>query len=389
MWRESILDLFFYSLYLNTRPNPLPFHPFPQVPAKCEPPQLLRTVIREEDQCGIEITWKRPHDCGSMLTQYHIVCDDGSMECKVPASQHSYMFLPFQPGTEHQFRIRAENFVGWGEVSETSSKIKAPSLPTTPPRNVEVRHSKHCPTKVIVSWRKPQKERGSRVKSYECAMRILDGSSDANTFKTVRDDIEAETRQIEVGGLRTETTIEFKMRCKNDAGFSNWSEISNKCVTECARKPEKIEEVRIENLNPNGCCVYWNESKQEHGSKVRKYHVYWHRAPVISGEKKRNFMTKREREAMEDANKKFPPNAWLKCVTVEGRETRKITLKNLNSSNMYHFKVTCENDAGESEMSKSSDAVKPPTRMQFILMKREEKRRRRGGGEEVEREEGK
>jgi hypothetical protein len=90
-------------------------------------------------------------------------------------------------------------------------------------------------------------------------------------------------------------------------------------------------------------------------------------------------MTKREREAVEEASKIFPANAWQKCVTVDDVSVRTITLKNLNSSNRYHFKVTSENDAGESEMSDMSEAVKPPTRMQYILMKRELKRKQQSG----------
>ena len=131
-------------------------------------------------------------------------------------------------------------------------------------------------------------------------------------------------------------------------------------------------------LNPNGCKVTWSSPEEEHGSEVRKYHVYWYRSPSV-GERNGGIMTKREREAVEEANKIFPANTWQKCVTVDDVSVRTITLKNLNSSNRYHFKVTSENDAGESEMSDMSEAVKPPTRMQYILMKRELKRKQQSG----------
>ena len=145
-----------------------------------------------------------------------------------------------------------------------------------------------------------------------------------------------------------------------------------------------------EKLKSDFCSVYhseserrlqshtWSSPEEEHGSEVRKYHVYWYRSPSV-GERNGGIMTKREREAVEEASKIFPANAWQKCVTVDDVSVRTITLKNLNSSNRYHFKVTSENDAGESEMSDMSEAVKPPTRMQYILMKRELKRKQQSG----------
>jgi hypothetical protein len=343
------------------------------VPAKCDAPTLLRTIVTDDDKGGIEITWNRPNACGSMLTQYHITCVTvPGMECKIPASQNSYTFLPFPPGSENQFKIRAENFVGWGETSELSEVIRAPSLPPTPPLSVVAEHTKKCPTVLVLSWGEPENQRGSDVCGYECAMRVFQGGV-GEKFETF-EEVEPDVGCLEVKGIKTETTVAFRVRAKNDAGYSDWSEISNKIITNPAIPPDKIKEINIEDLNPNGCKVSWSKVHEEHGAKVRKYHVYWYRSPVVC----EGIMTKRERDAVKQANEAFPPNVWVKCVSVDAADdVRTIVLKNLNSMNRYHFKITSENDAGESKMSEMSEAVKPPTRMQYILMKREMKRKKK------------
>ena len=348
------------------------------VPAKCDAPRLLNANIEDIENLGIEVTWSRPNERGSMLTQYHVRCETLNREGKVPASTTKYIFSPVQPGSIHTFQVRAENFVGWGEWSELSTDIKAPSLPTTPPRNVTAEHTNQCPTVVSLSWSKPEKNRGSEVKRYECAMRSFgeeDGDNKERRFESF-EIVQNDVGRIEVKGLRVDTTFAFRVRAENEAGWSEWSEMSNKLTTNPATRPDKIQEIKIEDLNPNGCKITWSRVEEEHGSKVRKYHVYWYRSPSLGENKKRQIMTKRERDAVQEANKVFPANTWQKCVTVDDVNVRTITLKNLNSTNRYHFKVTSENDAGESEMSEMSEAVKPPTRMQYILMKRELKKKK-------------
>lgn len=240
------------------------------------------------------------------------------------------------------------------------------------------------PTRLRLRWDGPTSTNGSAVSRFDIAKRLNNNDQDAD-FATLPEPIVASgailpplpgeppgvlsTYRVVLDSLDVGTVHEFRLRAWNEAGASKWSRCSKAIMTFKASPPTRMDPPATSKVVPTGCEIRWTPPARTRGSDVLGYRVYFHRTPIISSGA---VLTKRERRAVEEANRRFPPNEWICCGNFD-KDARTITFKTLDSSNIYHFRVAAENASGVGEQSKSSAAVRPPTRMEFILQKRRER----------------
>ena len=176
--------------------------------------------------------------------------------------------------------------------------------------------------------------------------------------------------QAEEAGFKVACVYEFKVRALNSGGWSVWSRPSLAITTLPPVAPATPAPPVPCDVTPATCVIRWMPPARDHGSAVKAFHVYIHRTPTVTN----TILTKRERVAAKQAEESLPARTWQRCSTTDA-EPRSVLIRDLTSSSIYHFRVTAENAAGESEQSRSSKVVKPPTRMQYIISKRENKQK--------------
>ncbi|RSX55569.1 ATPase AAA [Bifidobacterium dolichotidis] len=168
------------------------------VQARPSPPLLMvsETVV----QSGVvTVHWIPGQAHGSSIEQYQVEWQSGSQLC---GNQTSCTIQGLKNGVTYEFRVRAQNAVGWSELSN-SVQARPDAVPTAPTHVVLEGgyRSAH------VSWRAPQYE-GSAVQAYAVTIHSADG-----TAKTVETTQTAIAIEIPMDGTYTAT-----VRARNQVG---------------------------------------------------------------------------------------------------------------------------------------------------------------------------
>jgi subtilisin family serine protease len=201
----------------------------PRAPGIPDAPIDVRAV--EAGPRRITLRWERPSsDGGVALTRYTIdyALDDGPWTPwpgHVDVADCTCQYLAttltdLTDGVPHVFRIRAENIVGAGPVSDpTDPMIPLTPEPPGPPRDVT---ATPLPALVDLEWNEPETDNGAPITDYIVEHSVNGGS----TWTTVADATSTAT-VASVSGMSVGVAHLFRVRAVNSAGTGSPSVASS------------------------------------------------------------------------------------------------------------------------------------------------------------------
>ncbi|KAM7380980.1 hypothetical protein PAMP_004243 [Pampus punctatissimus] len=209
-----------------------------------EGPVVVEALLKS----SVVISWKAPKDDGgSIITNYivekrmakegelwHLVSSSVSgTTCRVPNLIEN---------AGYYFRVSAQNQYGVSEPLEIPAVviIKSPfEKPGIPQQLLIISSTKDS---CVVSWKPPSSDGGAKITSYYLEKR----EKKQNKWMSVTSKKIVET-SYEVSGLIEGFEYEFRVKCENMGGESNWSEISEPVIPksdQLPRAPVFREEIR-------------------------------------------------------------------------------------------------------------------------------------------------
>uniref|UniRef100_A0A669QBC2 Myomesin 2 n=1 Tax=Phasianus colchicus TaxID=9054 RepID=A0A669QBC2_PHACC len=206
-------------------------------PDKPEGPIIIESVLKN----SVVISWKPPEDDGgAMITNYIIEKREAKegAEWELVSSSISGTTCRIVNLTEnagYYFRVSAQNTYGISEALEVSSVV----VMKPPFGNAVTKDS--C----VVSWKPPASDGGAKIRTYYLEKR----EKKQNKWISVTTDEIRET-VFSVKDLIEGLEYEFRVKCENLGGESEWSEVSQPVIPKSdvpIQAPHFKEELR--NLN--------------------------------------------------------------------------------------------------------------------------------------------
>ncbi len=170
------------------------------------------------------MTWTAASNGGAALTanfiQYRAVGSGTWLTASntIAAGATSYTVTGLTGGTAYEFRIAAQNSVGWSAWSATSASVTptAPITVPTAPRSF----AGVVGTKLVnLSWLAPSSNGGAALTAYFIQRRV----TGSGTWTTVSNTISPAATTYQVTGLTTGTSYDFRIAVSNSVGWSAWS----------------------------------------------------------------------------------------------------------------------------------------------------------------------
>uniref|UniRef100_A0A8D2KVM1 Titin n=1 Tax=Varanus komodoensis TaxID=61221 RepID=A0A8D2KVM1_VARKO len=235
----------------------------PQIPCWCglhpSPPCGLHwssTLLKN----SAVISWKPPEDDGGAFITNYVVekreAKEGA-EWQLVSSSISSTTCRIVNLTEnagYYFRVFAQNTFGMSEALEVSSVVviktpfEKPGQPTQPIVSAVTKES--C----VVSWRPPASDGGSKIRNYYLEKR----EKKQNKWIAVTTEEIHET-VYSVMGLIEGLEYEFRVKCENLGGESEWSEVSQPIIPKSdvpIQAPHFKEEIRNLNVKYRGHATF-------------------------------------------------------------------------------------------------------------------------------------
>lgn len=286
------------------------------------PPDAPKNVaVDEVDEDSAVIKWEKPYDGGSKITAYEVE----EIDNKVPKQMDDDMdmdaeFLNLQAGTEYNFKVRAQNAVGWGPWAELNG-VKTKAKPPGPPINVN--YMDVTATGCLITWKPPEDDGGSPVTGYQ-----VEESSGAGVG--TRDGITKENASFST--LEKKTEYKFRVRAQNEAGWGEWSQPCQPFTT-LADIPEPPINLEVADITARKILLQWDDG-ETNGAPILGYEV------MEVDEKFEDSIA--EIEDPRDRN-----TEWT-------RKEHKVKPKSI-----YNFKVRAKNEIGWSKYSEIVEAETP------------------------------
>ncbi|XP_076361709.1 cell adhesion molecule Dscam1-like isoform X3 [Tachypleus tridentatus] len=303
------------------------------------PPFDLR--IKSKTGRSLTVTWKKPFDGHSAITQYSVQYSSEKsatwQEMSAPPSQTSVVIQGLIPATVYNLRIFAENAIGRSNYSAVYKVETEEEAPGGPP--LEVQAVATGPNSIKVSWKPPEEKLwNGRIKGYYIGYRIV-SSSETSMYKTV--EIKGNTElESHVTNLKRSTKYAVSVQAFNGKGPGPMSE--SVFVVTLADVPPTSPVLSLLSSTSQSLIISWNDKKR-FGSPVTEYILY---------------------QKEEHGN-------WLK-VSLRSQETT-YTAKGLKCGSKYQFYVVSLNSVGRSEPSEiftgRTDGAAPlsPSKNDFIF----------------------
>ncbi len=207
------------------------------------------------------LSWHPPqYDGGSRVTHYVVERRDIKYEHWIIISSFckstSFMVQGLAEGEEYLFRVRAANANGTGPPLDGVNpvKAKAPYDVPSPPGAPDI--TEVGGDFVHLSWERPEKDGGSRVKGYWVEKREVG----MNVWQRVNQYIHNAT-QLNIDHLIEGRKYEFRIFAENDAGLSEPSSNSQSVVVRDPEEPQPPEIIQplknvqaVENKNARFAC---------------------------------------------------------------------------------------------------------------------------------------
>ena len=210
------------------------------------PPETIS--VREVTRNSVILSWQPPEvDGGSAVRNYIVEKREATRKAwstiETRCSKTSYKITNLVESSSYFFRILGENEYGVGEARETENAIKV-AEPPSPPESVEA--SSVTESSVCIAWNKPHHDGGSRVDGYTVEM-LPKGTDKWIKICSTRD------LQTTVKGLKNGSEYYFRVKAKNENGYSDPKEMLSSVLIEakvCAPEidlsslPQKVLNVK-------------------------------------------------------------------------------------------------------------------------------------------------
>jgi hypothetical protein len=253
----------------------------------------------------VSLTWAPSDPNGDPITGYEVVDGTGSVRCAVGSTlSNSCTATGLTNGTTYQFRVRAQNSVGFGPWSEDLSLAVVPDAKPGTPAPPRLRFGDG---EITVEWDPPVND-GSPLQFYY--VRMIPGG----TTREVR----AETTQLVWTGLTNGTTYSFQVQAKNVTFDSEYSELASERP---AGRPLNQPAPNEPSVGDQTVTVSWGEPNSN-GDPADSYELGIYR-----------------------------DGALVRTVEINESSSRSYSLSGATNGAKYKFNVRSENKAGWSDWS--------------------------------------
>ena len=356
----------------------------------------VRPFIESRTMTSIRFVWHAPDGNGSAVTNYILHVQQTGKEFRLPRSQLHWDLDHLLPGKKYFVRVLAMNAIGSSEFSDwnVDSYEQAQTLTDKPerPRNPRVAHGTwasmtldirlpydngdHITSMIVmqrwvqpfekgdwshprtfalpddvetVEWVDPDRllkklleqqrqEEDERKAGYNPLKKKKDALDIAAVLSAAKPD--GSVVRVVIGELQPDTIYEFRVACRNAAGFSPYSNPSHRAKTNKARLPSAPAEFYISDVNEHEVALV--ASWTEHGGAyIDRYSAEMLRK--TGGE--RTFAVVWDRPA--------PLSAPLGPVVLSIAE-------HIHKATIYQFRVRAESDLGRGPFSEWSEDVLIP-----------------------------
>eukprot|EP00061_Rhincodon_typus_P019056 g48497.t1 len=172
-------------------------------------------TFKEVTRGSITLMWDAPiHDGGSRIHHYVVEKREASrrswQEISGKCTRQIFKAQELAEGVPYFFRVMAVNEFGIGEPNEMTEPIVATEEPA-PPKRLDIVDTGR--TFAVLAWLKPEHDGGSHITDYLVEMKQKGSDHWVEDGHT-------KNLTLTVGGLVENTEYEFRVRAKNDAGYS-------------------------------------------------------------------------------------------------------------------------------------------------------------------------
>ena len=360
------------------------------------PSTPLRPFIETRGMTSIRFAWHAPDGNGSAVTGYTINVKHTGKEHRVPRSQLHWDLVSLLPGKQYFIRILASNAIGaspysdWNEdtYEQAQTLTDKPERPRNPLVALGTWHSMtldirlpydngdHLTSMIVMSrwvqpfdkgdWTSPRsfalpdevevvewvdpdallkhllerqrREEDERKAGYNPLKKKKDALDIAAVLSAAKP--EGSLVRVVIADLQPDTIYEFRVACRNKAGFSAYSNPSHRAKTNKARLPGPPVEFVITDVSETEVVFMaaWNEHG---GAYIDKYSAEMLR----KGPSERSFAVVWDRPE--------PLSAPLGPVTLSIAE-------HIHRATMYQFRVRAESSLGRGPFSEWTEDVLVP-----------------------------
>lgn len=365
------------------------------------PPNLpARPFIEARSMTSIRFAWHAPDGNGSAITGYVVGIQHSGKEHKVPRSQLHWDLESLLPGKKYFIRVSATNAIGssafsdWNEDSyeQAQTLTDKPERPRNPrvslgtwqSMTLDVRlpydNGDHLTSMIIMSrwvqpfdkgdWTSPRsfvlpdevqvvewvdpdallkhlleqqrREEDERKAGYNPLKKKKDSLDIAAVLSAAKP--EGSLVRVVISDLQPDTIYEFRVACRNAAGFSAYSNPSHRAKTNKARLPGPPVEFVITEVSETEVVFMaaWNEHG---GAYIDRYSAEMLR----KGASERSFSVVWDRPE--------PLSAPLGPITLSIAE-------HIHKATFYQFRVRAESSLGRGPYSEWTEDVLIPGEME-------------------------
>lgn len=132
------------------------------IPATLPAAPTITAVVARHG--GATLSWGVPATTGGLpITSYRATASPGSADCHVPSTVTSCVIAGLRDGARYTFTITATNAVGTSPATLPSAPLKVRTVPGRP----FIDFARVLKGKVVLRWRWPRSNGGSRITGYE------------------------------------------------------------------------------------------------------------------------------------------------------------------------------------------------------------------------------
>ncbi|XP_039567383.1 receptor-type tyrosine-protein phosphatase F isoform X11 [Passer montanus] len=279
------------------------------------PAQPADFQAEAESDTRILLTWLPASQ--ERITKYELLYwegEDGTQEKVEFDPTSSYAVEGLKPDTLYKFRLGARSELGVGVYTPTVEARTAQSMPSAPPRKVEVESVNS--TAIRVSWKLPisNKQHG-QIRGYQVTYVKLE-NNEPRGQPVIKDVMLSEAQETVIGGLLPETTYSVTVAAYTTKGDGARSK--PKVITTTGAVPGKPT-MMISTTAMNTALIQWHPPKEMVG-ELLGYRLQYRRLD----EEKMN--------------------------TIDfGKRDHHYTVTNLHKGATYLFKLSAKNRAGPGE----------------------------------------
>ena len=243
------------------------------IPVTTEPltapdaPANVRAQVAMPDE--ITVVWDAPEDNDRRIMAYEVRRYEDA-QCTYPMGEEIveeplYVLTGLAPNTAYHIDVRAQNEVGWSDVSECASVTTIPALAPGAPANVQADAAWH---EITLTWDEPKDNGSSSVERYRVT--VYRGNWGPCDIVLGSRDVSAMSATMTGDYIKPGTDYYLDVRAQNKKGV--WSDPSA-CVSTATKRiaaPDAPTNVAVTDTTEGSISLTWDEP-DGNGSPVEKY----------------------------------------------------------------------------------------------------------------------